>query len=197
MNLPNKLTILRVILIPIFLAVYVIPAIPYRFAISLAIFIIASITDLLDGYIARKYNLITDFGKFLDPIADKILVASAYVIMIICPPCEKQIMLPWYTSLGVIVILAREFIVSAFRMIAASKGKVLAAIWSGKFKTTSQDITVVFLLVVFELINQLGMTPLVNVLFIIGNVFFWISVLLTVISGLECLLKNKDVLSSK
>ncbi len=185
MNLPNKLTILRLIMIPVFIAVYFITAIPYNLIISAVIFCLAAITDFLDGYIARKYNLVTNLGKFLDPIADKVLVASAFIIMLV-PIVNGKALLPWHASIGVSVILARELIVSGFRMVAASKGTVLAADKSGKIKTFTQDVAVVVLLVSVSV----GFLPL----YYAGLGLFFASVILTVISGIECIVKNSSVL---
>lgn len=190
MNLPNKLTITRLVLIPVFVAVFFITAIPYRFVISAAIFGIAAFTDFLDGKIARKYNLVTDLGKFLDPIADKVLVLTAFIIMLVGN--GENAIFPWYCSIGVAIILARELIVSGFRMIAASKGKVLAADWSGKIKTTVQDICIVVLLVGAEFTPESY-----SVINTIGLILFGIAVLLTVYSGIECMIKNKNVIESK
>jgi len=137
MNLPNKLTILRMIMIPVFLVVLYIPGLGMAGNIAAAaIFILASITDFLDGKIARKYNLVTNFGKFMDPLADKLLVCSA----LICFTSTGQ--LPaWIT----IIIIAREFIISGFRLIAADNGIVIAASYWGKFKTVSQMIMIILM----------------------------------------------------
>lgn len=186
MNLPNKLTIVRILLIPIMIAVFYIPQIPYRFTISAVIFLLASFTDFLDGYIARKYNLVTDLGKFLDPIADKILVLVALVIML-----TEPIIFGLYGitlgkiagGVGVSVIVAREMTVSVLRMIAATKNKVLAAEKVGKIKTFITDVAIVLLLISVEF------TILFNVAFIL----YVISVLLTIYSGTVYLIKNKDV----
>ncbi len=188
MNLPNKLTLTRIIMIPFFVAIFFIDAIPYNYAISAGIFALAALTDFLDGYIARKYNLVTNLGKFLDPIADKVLVASAFIIMLVTLPDGSQIM-PFYASIGVAIILARELAISGFRMVAANKGAVLAADWSGKIKTFVQDICIVVLLVGAEVNLQLYST--VN---LIGLILFGISVILTIISGAECIIKNRAVL---
>ena len=161
MNLPNKLTILRIIMIPIFVAVFYVTAIPYNFIISAGIFALAAFTDFLDGYIARKYNLVTSFGKFLDPIADKVLVSTALIVML-CPPTGIAIV-PWHASILVATILARELIVSGFRLVAAGKSIVIAADKSGKIKTFLTDITIVVMLVgaqitptEFDLVNVIG-----------------------------------------
>lgn len=187
MNLPNKLTITRVILIPVFIAVFYLEVIPYNFVIAAGIFAIAAITDYFDGRIARKRNLVTDLGKFLDPVADKVLVSSALIIMLV--PFGKITILPWYMGIAVAIILARELIVSGFRMVAASKGKVLAADMSGKIKTFVQDIAIIILLVGASFFPEKY-----SVMNIIGLVALGVATVLTIVSGLECLIKNKQVL---
>lgn len=191
MNLPNKLTIVRLVLIPAFVAMYFIPAIPFNYLISAGIFLLASFTDFLDGYIARKYNLVTDLGKFLDPIADKVLVSTALIVLL-TPAVGESAILPAYSAIAVALILARELIVSGFRMVAASKGSVLAADWSGKVKTFITDVAIVVLLVGADL--QPGLYSVVNV---IGLVLLGIATFLTVYSGIECIIKNKKVLQTK
>ncbi len=188
MNLPNKLTILRLILIPVFTAVFFISAIPYNYIISAVIFAIAAFTDFLDGYIARKYNLVTNLGKFLDPIADKVLVSTALIIMLVVP-VGGQVILPFYGAIAVAVILARELIVSGFRMVAASKGVVLAADKSGKIKTVFQDISILVLLV-----GANAMPGLYSVINIVGLSLLGIATILTIVSGVEYLVKNRAVL---
>lgn len=187
MNLPTKLTLLRIILIPVFIAVFFIRQIPYNYVISAGIFILAAFTDFLDGKIARKYNLVTDLGKFLDPIADKVLVASAFIVLLVSPDGEP--ILPWYASIGVAVILGRELIVTCFRSLAAAKGKVIAADMFGKVKTFIQDIAIFVLLCSGSFDYE--------ILIVTGYVIFWASVLATLISGFECILKNKNVLSEE
>ena len=138
MNLPNKLTIMRVILIPFFVFFLLSPYFPaYGNYIAVAIFIVASLTDMLDGKIARKYNLVTNFGKFMDPLADKLLVCSAMICLI-----ELDRLAAWI----VIVIIAREFIISGFRLVASDNGVVIAASYWGKFKTTFQMLMVIVLI---------------------------------------------------
>ena len=149
MNLPNKLTLSRMFMIPVFIALFYVPFKGHYFA-ALAVFAIASLTDLFDGKIARKYDLVTNFGKFLDPIADKVLVLSALVIFLTRP--EDIILSMGSIGLivmgcGVAVILAREIIVSGFRMVAASSGMVIAADVVGKYKTVFQDVAIVVLLI--------------------------------------------------
>ena len=188
MNLPNKLTILRIIMIPVFVAVFYLTVIPYNYIISAVIFALAALTDFLDGYIARKYKLITNLGKFLDPIADKVLVSTALIIMLLPFPNESQI-IPFYGAIAVAIILARELIVSGFRIVAASNGKVLAADKSGKVKTFLQDLSVLVLLVGADL------TPgLFNGLNLVGLIMLAIATILTIVSGVECIVKNIEVL---
>ena len=187
MNLPTKLTILRLILIPVFVAVYFIPQIPYNFLISAVIFVLAALTDFLDGYIARKYNMVTDLGKFLDPIADKVLVSTALIIMLV--PIDNIQIMPYYASIFVAIILARELVVSGFRMVASSKGKVIAADMSGKIKTFVQDIAIAVLLVGGDF-----MPMQYSVLNLIGLALLGVATILTIISGIECVVKNKQVL---
>lgn len=179
MNLPNKLTIFRVILIPFFIVFLMIPDMPFLPSaewgkwIAFGIFILASLTDLLDGKIARKYHLITDFGKFMDPLADKLLVCSALICLI-----ELQRIPAWM----VVIIIAREFVISGFRLIAADNGVVIAASYWGKFKTTFQMVAVCLLIVD---IPQLR---------ILTQVILWIAVLLTIVSLIDYLIKNKNVM---
>ncbi|MBQ9734291.1 MAG: CDP-diacylglycerol--glycerol-3-phosphate 3-phosphatidyltransferase [Clostridia bacterium] len=189
MNLPNKLTILRIIMIPLFVAIFYITAIPYNYVISAVIFTLAALTDFLDGHIARKYNLITNLGKFLDPIADKVLVSTALIIMLLPFPGEGVI-LPFYAAIAVAVILARELVVSGFRMVAASKGAVLAADWSGKVKTFVQDVAVIVLLVGADF--SIGTD--INVINLIGLILLGVATILTIYSGTECIVKNRAVL---
>ena len=190
MNLPNKLTIVRLVLIPVFVALFFLPTVPYNYLISAVIFVIAALTDFLDGHIARKYNLVTDLGKFLDPIADKVLVSTALIVMLM--PTGLVVILPQYSAIAVALILARELIVSGFRMVAASKGEVLAADWSGKIKTFVTDVAIVVLLVGADV--DPGLFSIVN---IIGLALLGIATILTVYSGLECVIKNRKVLKTK
>lgn len=173
MNLPNKLTMFRVILIPFFIVFLLVPITSVDKWIALTIFIIASLTDLLDGKIARKYNLVTNFGKFMDPLADKLLVCSALICLI-----ELQKIPSWM----VIIIIAREFIISGFRLVAADNGVVIAASYWGKFKTTFQMIAVCLLIADIEALN------------LVTQIVLWIAVVLTVVSLIDYLLKNKDVM---
>ncbi|MBQ3502593.1 MAG: CDP-diacylglycerol--glycerol-3-phosphate 3-phosphatidyltransferase [Clostridia bacterium] len=193
MNLPNKLTILRVIMIPLVMVFYMVDAIPYGKIIALTLFVVAAATDFLDGYIARKYNLVTDFGKFLDPIADKLLVASVLFMIAI----DGTIPNPW----GVIVvalIMGRELIIDAFRLIACTKGIVLAADIIGKAKTMVQCWTMplCILLAFFEQCTKVGGAGLLTFQ-IICYVLIGLSTVLTVISGVNYIVKNKQVISTK
>ena len=177
MNLPNKLTILRVIMIPFFVAalLYDGGANQNMRYVAAALFIIASLTDMLDGKIARKYNLVTNFGKFMDPLADKLLVCSAMICLI---PSGK---LP--TAI-VIVIIAREFIISGFRLVASDNGIVIAANYWGKFKTVSQ------MAMIIVLIADLG-----GVFDLIGQILIWLALALTIISLIDYVWTNRQVLT--
>lgn len=179
MNLPNKLTIFRVVLIPFFL-VFLYTDFWGRgnLYIAAAIFIIASLTDLIDGKIARKYNLVTNFGKFMDPLADKLLVCSALICLI-----QLESIPAWV----VIIIIAREFIISGFRLIASDNGVVIAASYWGKFKTAFQMLTVIVL--ILDIPNK--------VFIILGTVLIYVSLALTVISLIDYIAKNKDVLKDQ
>lgn len=187
MNLPNKLTILRLLLIPVFTAVYFVVQIPFNFLIAAIIFVLAAATDFLDGHIARKYNLVTNLGKFLDPIADKVLVSTALIIMLV--PVGDVLIVPFYGAIAVAIILARELVVSGFRMVAASKGAVIAADKSGKIKTFVQDVAIAVLLVGAQFMP--AQYSLINV---IGLVLLAIATVLTIVSGVECIVKNRAVL---
>ena len=179
MNLPNKLTILRVILIPFFVFFMLAPFFEgYGNYIAVAIFIIASFTDFLDGYLARRDNLVTNFGKFMDPLADKLLVCTALICLI-----ETDQLPAWV----VIIIIAREFIISGFRLIASDNGVVIAASYWGKFKTVSQILMVIVLILNIDHI----------VFSVLGTVLMWIAVALTVISLVDYIVKNKDVLKEQ
>ena len=176
MNLPNKLTIGRMIAVPFFIAAYLLGYFPA----ALVIFICASITDFLDGKIARSQNLVTNFGKIMDPLADKILVYSALCLFI-----ESDIIKAWM----LIIILAREFIVAGMRTVAASEGTVLAAGMSGKIKTVLQMVAVIVYLLALCL-DETRATVMMA-----GNVLFWASLVMTVYSGSEYVWKNRSVFS--
>ena len=194
MNLPNKLTLGRLILIPFFILAFYINF-PGHYLVSLAIFGIAAFTDFLDGYIARKYNLVTDLGKFLDPIADKVLVLVALTIMLTDPNTNLFLQHGvWgiiFGGVGVSIIIAREMAVSSLRMLAAKNGKVLAADKSGKIKTFFTDVTIVIMLFAGDFLTW--MPEFGKIVDLVGLVCFGISVALTVISGISYLVKNKEV----
>ena len=194
MNLPNKLTILRVIMIPLVMVFYMVEAIPYGKIVALVLFVIAAITDFLDGHIARKYNLVTDFGKFLDPIADKLLVSSVLFMIAI----DGTIPHPW-GLIVVTIIIARELIIDAFRLIACSKGIVLAAdIW-GKAKTMVQCWTMplCILLAFLNGVASVQGTIGLDIFKVVCYVLVGLSTVLTVISGVNYFAKNKQVISTK
>lgn len=195
MNLPNKLTLTRIMLIPFFIAAIYIDF-PYHYFVALAVFAVASITDFFDGRIARKRNLVTDLGKFLDPIADKVLVLSALVVLLGDPNTNVFTLKLGNIGLilggiGVVIILARELTISSLRMMAAKKGIVLAAEYIGKVKTFFTDVTIVILLLVGDIYSISAAVG--EVIDIIGLVGFAVSVLLTIISGISYLVKNKGV----
>ena len=173
MNLPNKLTILRIIMIPIFLFFLLMPTIAHNDEIALAIFILASLTDLLDGYIARKYDLGTNFGKFMDPLADKLLVCSALIALIGLGRIDAWI---------VILIIAREFIISGFRLVAAEQGLVIAASFWGKLKTNVQIVLVCLLIINIESIR------------LITEIVTWLAIILTIVSLIDYVYKNRAVM---
>ena len=176
MNLPNKLTILRVILIPFFVVfmLFDITGAADKW-IALVIFCVASLTDMLDGKIARKYNLVTNFGKFMDPLADKLLVCTA----LICLTSMNRL-----NVIVVLVIIAREFIISGFRLVASDNGIVIAASYWGKFKTVSQ------MALIIVLIMDLG-----GVWNVVGTVLTWVALLLTIVLLIDYIAKNKQVLT--
>ena len=178
MNLPNKLTVLRVVLIPVFLAALFFAPEPMNRYGAVLIFVIASLTDLLDGKIARKYNMVTNFGKFMDPLADKLLVSSA----LICLTAQGSLA-AWIS----IIIISREFIISGFRLVASDNGIVIAASYWGKFKTTFQMIMIVMLILNFD--NEMYQ--------ICATVITYIALLLTLISLFDYIAKNKDVLKEQ
>jgi len=171
MNLPNKLTMARIIAVPFFVALYM----AKLYIPAFIVFVLASVTDFLDGKIARKYNLVTDFGKIMDPLADKLLVYAAFTLFI-----EDKIMPGWM----LIIILAREFLVAGMRTVAASQGTVVAAIMSGKIKTVLQMFAILVILLVPVL------PPIAGT---IGQILIWASLIATVVSGAEYTIKNKNV----
>lgn len=176
MNLPNKLTMFRVVLIPFFVVLLLVDITPYDDWIALVIFIVASLTDLLDGKIARKYNLVTNFGKFMDPLADKLLVCSALICLV-----EMERIAAWM----VIVIIAREFIISGFRLVASDNGVVIAASYWGKFKTTFQMVMICLMIADLEALS------------LVTVIVTWAAVILTVVSLVDYLVKNRGVMQEK
>ena len=179
MNTPNKLTVARMILVP-FLVLFMLTDLggeANRY-IALAIFVVASVTDWFDGKLARKYNLVTNFGKFMDPLADKLLVCSAMICFI-----ELEKLPAWF----VIIIIGREFIISGFRLIAAENGVVIAANYWGKFKTTFQMLMVIVLILNIQM----------SFFQILGVILTYVALILTVVSLIDYIVKNKDVLKEQ
>lgn len=175
MNLPNKLTMLRIFLVPIFVFLLLNPLFGAANKwIVLGIFCVACFTDFLDGKIARKYNLITDFGKFMDPLADKLLVCSALICLI-----DLKLLPSWF----VVIVIARELVVSGLRLVAVDNGIVIAASWWGKFKTAFQMTLIILLLINLE------------ELAVITAVIFWITLALTLVSMIDYLWKNRSVIN--
>ena len=178
MNLPNKLTMLRILLIPVFMLVLY-WGFPGATWAALAVFVIASLTDLLDGKIARKYNLVTDFGKFADPLADKCLVTAAML---------------WFVEIGqmpawaLLIVIVREFAVSGLRMIASDKGRVIAAGWSGKVKTASTMAAIVIMLLMNE--------PWMSVPNVLNFLCVVVIVVTTLYSGVEYFVLNRDIIAT-
>ena len=190
MNLPNFLTIIRMALVPVFIVFFYLGqggAHIYSI-LAFAVFIIASVTDMLDGYIARKYDLATNFGKLMDPLADKVLTTAAFIVFV-----DIHIIPAWV----VIVIIAREFVITGLRAVAASEGVVIAAGLSGKLKTIFQMVCICFIL----LDSAIGNTPATHSIWVVvsfaGVVCLWIAVILTVVSGVEYLWKGRKLLALK
>ena len=198
MNLPNKISLSRICMIPIFIAVFFLDGVlPYNYLISAIIFAVAACTDFIDGHIARSRGLVTNLGKFLDPIADKVLVSTA-MILLLTLHSVFAITGTWAsalyiaTSVCICVIMARELIISAFRQIAAVNGVVMAAEKLGKYKTTFQDIAIFVLLFASDFTGNFGL-----IMAIIGFVLFAVATILTVWSGISYVVKNKQVLKDK
>jgi CDP-diacylglycerol---glycerol-3-phosphate 3-phosphatidyltransferase len=177
MNLANKLTLIRIFLIPIFLVFIAVKDIPYGKLVATAIFIIAALTDKLDGYIARSRNQITRFGKFMDPLADKLLVTAALVSLV-----EFQIIPTWIAM----IIIAREFAVTGLRSIAAAEGIVIAASWWGKIKTVVQIVAIIFALINLNYANIYFTTA--------TRIVMFVAIIVTLLSGIDYFLKNKDAI---
>lgn len=194
MNLANKLTVMRMILVPVFLVFLVFDCIPYGKLVATTLFIIASITDKLDGYIARSRNQVTNFGKFMDPLADKLLVASALISLV-----ELNCIPAW----AVVVIIAREFAVSGLRTIAASDGTIIAASWWGKIKTVIQMIAIILLLLKVSIGEYAFLSDFIGEIKVLSWIFnslsiymFYIAVIITIISGVDYFIKNKESIST-
>lgn len=200
MNLPNKLTLLRFLLVPVFMFfleryIALMPStgiVGYNVLIALIIFAVASFTDFLDGSIARKYNLVTDFGKFMDPLADKVLTTAAIVYLVKFDLCSPIVL---------IIILTREFAVSGIRMIAATSaggGKVIAASMWGKVKTVMQMISIIiaFLFVALVEMQVVAVMPFIPLMIVIINVLMWIVAVATVVSGLQYIIPNFDLIKN-
>ena len=189
MNLANKLTLLRIFLVPVFLIFFLVEGIDYGTIVATIVFIVASITDQLDGHIARSRNQITTFGKFMDPLADKLLVTAVFV-------CLVQIgMVPAW---AVIIILSREFAVSGLRSIAASNGLVIAASWWGKIKTVTQMLAILLFLLTVNIMTIGNTNLLVNFFpgfLVASNIVFYICVVITIISGIDYFIKNRKVIT--
>lgn len=198
MNLPNKITIVRICMIPIFVLMFFLESVPFHYGIAAIIFLVAALTDALDGYLARKLNLITNLGKFLDPIADKVLVSIAMILLIALKNelftqfgvAQTAIFIT--TAVSSCVIMARELIISAFRQIAASNGVILAADKLGKYKTVAQDAALFVLLLAADIVGTIGV-----VLAWVGFGLFMVATVLTVWSGIAYVTNNGDVLADK
>ncbi|WP_027634237.1 CDP-diacylglycerol--glycerol-3-phosphate 3-phosphatidyltransferase [Clostridium hydrogeniformans] len=192
MNLANKLTLLRIFLVPIFLVFIAVRYIPYGTFIATAIFILASLTDKLDGYIARSRNQITRFGKIMDPLADKLLVTAALISLV-----EFQIIPSW----AAVIIIAREFAVSGLRTVAASEGIVIAASYWGKLKTVIQIGAIILLLLKFNITETeswgryVASSDLLSKFFdIVPEISLYVAVIITLISGIDYFIKNKEAI---
>jgi len=192
MNLPNQLTLLRLILTFVFMGILSVTPFPYSKSLALLVFSIAALTDFLDGYLARKYNLITNFGKLMDPLADKILMCAGFVLLITLGHIPAWI---------VVVILSREFLVTGLRLLASAEGKVLAAENLGKYKTIFQIITILYFLL-FEAAGEKLFSRALPIFetrltspAVFGTALIWISLILTLVSGISYVWKNREVLS--
>ncbi len=179
MNIPNRLTILRILLVPVFIACFYID-VTWKLYLAAAIFFLAYMTDILDGQIARKQKIVTDFGKLMDPIADKLLTSSALVMLV-----AENLLSP----IPAFIIIAREFIISGIRLVSAGNGKVIAASWLGKTKTITQCVAIIMIMLDDLIISILG--------FPLGMIVMWVSVLFTVWSGVDYIIKNKGAISFK
>ncbi len=190
MNLPNKLTLFRVFLIPVFVVFMLVNVTgPYDKWIALAIYIVACLTDMLDGKIARKRNLVTNFGKFMDPLADKLLVVSALLCLLVVEGGDRICGSQTLALIAIIIIVAREFIISGFRLVASDAGLVIAASMWGKFKTATTMVSICIMIVVNDLAKVIPFIKEVSL------VIFWIAVTLTIVSLVDYLVKNIHVIT--
>lgn len=185
MNLPNKLTVSRIILTPVFLLLFTVSAIPFHYILALLVFGIASITDMLDGQIARKNNIVTTFGKLTDPLADKMLTTAAFLGFMMMGYCNIWI---------VFIILFREFGISSIRLVASAEGVVIPANMWGKAKTVSQMISMALVMFLLSLQFDFGILPEAVPLAIISNVLFGITAVLTVVSGVTYVIEGTKVI---
>ena len=199
MNLPNKITLSRICMIPVFVAIFFLDGVlPYNYLIAAVVFTIAACTDFIDGHIARSRGLVTNLGKFLDPIADKVLVSTAMLLILTMkeslfdkfPDYSNALYVA--TAVCTCIIMARELIISAFRQIAATRGLVMAADMLGKYKTTFQDISIVGLILCASIGDIFG-----DIIAIIALVLFAVATVLTVWSGISYVVKNKQVLKDQ
>lgn len=182
MNTANKITMIRVILVPIFMVLLMIDNALCQY-LSLGVFVLASVTDAIDGHIARKYNQVTTFGKFVDPLADKVLTTSAFLILM-----HYDRMSVW----ALMIVLVREFAVSGIRLVAAGDGKIVAASMWGKLKTVSQMIAIIVAILLLNTNTIIGIKS-----YIISDILIWISILFTLISGIDYIAKNWNLLKMK
>lgn len=204
MNLPNKISLSRICLIPVFVVAFFLEGVlPYNFLIAAVIFAVAAFTDFIDGKIARSRGLVTNLGKFLDPIADKVLVATAMILLLTMRvrlfglfACSAQSALYMTTAICICIILARELIISAFRQIAAANGIVMAAEKLGKYKAACQDVAIFVLIFTGDAASLFGCTA-ATVIAWIGLALFAVATVLTIWSGIAYIVKNKQVLTDK
>lgn len=187
MNTPNKLTLLRVVLVPVFMAFLMINRLPYNYIFALLVFAVASFTDMLDGYLARKNDQITTFGQFLDPLADKVLVISAMICFI---------ELGFASAIAVVIIVAREFMVTSLRLVAvSSEGKVIPAGILGKIKTIISMVSVISILLLCAVDQIVALPSWLNLPFV-GNTLMWITAAITVVSGAGYMFANKESINT-
>ncbi len=195
MNLPNKITLSRICMIPIFVAIFFLDILPLHFMIAAIVFAVAACTDFLDGHIARSRGLVTNLGKFLDPIADKVLVSTAMILILTMGSSLfamfGAIAFPIYVAMSICIciIMARELIISAFRQIAAANGIIMAAEKLGKYKTACQDVAIFVLILAADIPATAGL-----IVAWVGLGLFAVATVLTIVSGISYVVKNKQVL---